>query len=156
MARQSQIKQQTAQPHPGLGVLPRKMKTTSGSNETETLDDLDTLLSHALRYAPPADFAERVMAALHEEDKAPLPPLPRPWYLTPYTWGSAAAACIMAAICLLYTLKEESHLLPADAVAVDDALLVDEALAAIDDPDLISAICSVSTSTCNAKASRTR
>ncbi len=66
------------------------MKTTRGSvdeagflnNPQESeLDDLDTLLAHAPRYAPPAGFAERVLAALHEEEATAAAPLPRPWHL---------------------------------------------------------------------------
>ncbi len=104
---------------------------------------LDALLSHAPRYAPPAGFAERVLAALHEEE-APAVPLTRPWYLRPYTWaGTAVAACLTASLCLLPLLEQASPL-PDATLAVDDDLLVDEVLSAIDDPDLISAICSVS------------
>ncbi len=124
------------------------MKTTRGSFDEAGQDDLDTLLTHAPRYAPPAGFAERVLAALHEDGQrqgaAPGAPLPRPWYLRPYSWGSAAAAaCLAATLCLL-PLLTDSHSLPADTLAVDDALLVEEVLDSIDDPDLVSAICSVS------------
>ncbi len=125
------------------------MKNTSGSCDDVRQDELDTLLAHAPRYAPPAGFTERVMAALHEEElSAPAGRVTapaRPWYLRPYSWGSAAAAaCLTAALCL-FSLLTDSAPLPADALAVDDALLVDEVLDSIDDPDLVSAICSVST-----------
>ncbi len=127
------------------------MKTTSGSQVDAEQDDLDTLLAHAPRHTPPAGFAERVLAALHEEEEQEeraqraRVTMHRPWFLRPYTWGSAAAAaCLTATLCLLPLLDTP---LPqaADSLALDDALLVDEALDSIDDPDLISAICSVST-----------
>ncbi len=117
------------------------MKTTGGSFGETGQDELDTLLASAPRYAPSAGFAERVLAALHEEEK-PLA-TPRPWYLRPYSWGSAAAACI-AAVLALHPLFSDTRPIAADSLAVDDALLVDEALDAIADPDLVNAICSVS------------
>ncbi len=105
---------------------------------------LNALLDYAPRYTPPAGFAERVLAALHEEE-APAAPTRRPWYLRPYTWaGTAAAACLTASLCLLPLLEQPSPL-PDATLAVDDALLVDEVLSSIDDPDLVSAICCVST-----------
>ncbi len=116
------------------------MNTSQGSNDFTGQDELDTLLAHAPRYTPPEGFAERVLAALHE-DEVPAALPQRPWYLRPYTWaGSAAAACIAATLCLFPLLSP----LQEDTFAVDDTLLVDEALNAIDDPDLVSAICSVS------------
>ncbi len=127
------------------------MKTTPRSQEDgDKLDTLDALLAHAPRYTPSAGFAERVLAALHEEEQQECPfvavrPLPRPWYLRPYCWGSAAAAaCVALLLSLLPLLEESPTEFPAESLAVDDALLVEEALDAIDDPDLISAICSVS------------
>ncbi len=117
------------------------MNTTRGSFDEAGQDELDALLAHAPRYAPPAGFAERVMAALHEQQEAPAP-VARPFYLRPYTWATAAAACIAAALCLLPLLDGNDS---ADALAVDDSLLVEEVLDSIDDPDLISAICCVST-----------
>ncbi len=121
------------------------MKTSSASPDNIGQDDLDTLLAHAPRYAPPAGFADRVLARLHDEEETPwqTAPLPRPWYLRPYAWGSAAAAaCLAATLCLLPLLNSPGEL-AADTLAVDDALLVEEALDAIDDPDLVTAICSV-------------
>ncbi len=131
------------------------MKTTRGSFDTQgqdgwecsTADELDALLALAPRYTPSAGFAERVLTALHEEEqKATLPvaPLPRPWYLRPYSWGSAAAAACLVATLSLLPLQEAAAPLPADSLALDDAVLVDEVLDSIDDPDLVSAICCVS------------
>ncbi len=123
------------------------MKTTPGSiDEAEQDVELDTLLAHAPRYTPSEGFAERVLAALHEEEAESIlsRPLPRPWYLRPYSWGStAAAACAVACACLAL-LPDSSAPLAAESLAVDDALLVEEVLDTIDDPELISAICSVS------------
>ncbi len=116
------------------------MKTTPGS-----LDDaaLDALLAQAPRHTPAAGFVERVLASLHTEELTA--PQPRPWYLRPYSWGSAAAAACLVATCCLLPLLDAFRPLPADSLAVDDALLVEEVLDSIDDADLISAICSVST-----------
>ncbi len=123
------------------------MKSTPGSSVGAEFDELDALLTHAPRYAPPAGLADRVLAALHEEEAEASPlPAARRWYLRPYAWASTAAACACAAFCLLW-MQESNSTLPADTLAVDDALLVDEVLDSIDDPDLISAICCVSSGT---------
>ncbi len=120
------------------------MKITRGSFDEVGQDDLETLLSHAPRYAPSAGFAERVIAAIHEEEGAASTAARRPWYLRPYSWGSAAAAaCLTASLSLLTVLETPSPQQP-DALALDDALLVEAALDSIDDPDLVSAICCVS------------
>ncbi len=122
-----------------------RMKTTRGSLDEAAQDAaLDALLAHAPLYTPQAGFAERVLASLHEEESATAP-LPRPWYLRPYSWASAAAAACLVATCCLLPLADNSRPLPADSLAVDDALLVEEVLDSIDDADLVSAICSVST-----------
>ncbi len=122
------------------------MKDDSASYEDTREDELDTLLTHAPRYTPPAGFAERVIAALHEEEIRATTPQPHIWHLPPYFRRSVAAvaACLVAALCLLPWLAD-SPPQPTDSLALDDALLVDEVLDSIDDPDLISAICSVST-----------
>ncbi len=127
-----------------------QMNTTGGSFDNNKQvgthgaapDALDTLLAHASRYTPSEGFAERVLAALHEEEKAAAP-LPRPWYLRPYTWrSSAAAACLAATLCLL-PLLNTTPAMADESLVVDDTLLIEEALDAIDDPNLVSAICSV-------------
>ncbi len=129
---------------PRGGVLPCNMMTTQGSPDDAQQDvELNTLLAHAPRYTPAEGFAERVLAALHDEE-LPLPHQPRPWYLRPYSWASAAAAACLMLVAGITLLAEGDAPLPAESLAVDDTLLVDEALDCIDDPDLISAICSVS------------
>ncbi len=121
------------------------MKTSSDSRDDATRqDELYALLAHAPHYTPSAGLADRVITALHEEEAYAAAPLPlrRPWYLRPSSWGSAAAAaCLVATLCLL-PMQETST--SSAALAVDDALLVEEVLDTIDDPDLVSAICSVS------------
>ncbi len=124
------------------------MKTNSADIEDTALD---ALLSQAPRYMPQPGFADRVLAALHEEEEAEFAapvfasPVRRPWYTRPYGWGSAvaaAAACLVAAVCILPLAETQD--VTANALALDDAVLVEEAFDCIEDDDLITAICCVS------------
>ncbi len=118
-------------------------------DDADFLEDeaLDALLGHASRPEPPAGFADRVLAAIHEEE-APVLRVRRPWYARPYAWGSAAAAAACVAVVCALNLFTGSQTSVDDSIAIEDigdAVLVDEALCSIADPDLVTALCSVST-----------
>ncbi len=124
------------------------MKTSRGSvDDGEQEAKLNTLLACAPRYAPQEGLAERVLAAIHKEEATMRQDARqlRPWCLHPYSWGgAAAAACLTLGLGIALLAGDSASTLPAESLVVDDSLLVDEVLDCIDDPDLISAICSVS------------
>lgn len=121
--------------------------------EREQEAALDALLAHASTPLPPKGLEERVLEAIRREEAPSLPssgslPLPRlhstPWYVRRRVWlSSAAAACLFATLVPLLPFGEEEH--NGEALAIDDAILVDDALDVIADEELITAICSVST-----------
>ncbi len=115
---------------------------------------LDALLAHASTPPPPVGLEERVLEAIRREESSlpasirgslATPPLrPTPWYARRRVWfSSAAAACLFAALLPFLPLGEENR--TGESLAIDDAILVDDALDLIADEELITAICSVST-----------
>jgi len=115
---------------------------------------LDALLAHADTPPPPEGLEERVLEAIHQEEASSLPasgsrPLPRlrstPWYMRRRVWlSSAAAACLFATLVPLLPSGGETRS-DGELLAIDDTILVDDALDLIADEELITAICCVST-----------
>lgn len=112
--------------------------------EAEQERALDALLAHASMPLPPTGLEERVLAAIRR-DEAPAALLRGcPRYRSRRVWlTAAAAACLFAVLTPLLPWEERTA--PEEALAIDEDVLVEEALDLIADEELITAICSVST-----------
>lgn len=102
---------------------------------------LDTLLGALPTPEPPPGIEDAVIAAIRQEES--LAAYRRALYKRLAAWLTAgtAAACLCA---LLLPGTTDAPTPPSRYVAIDDVMVVDDALNAIPDDELFTAICAVS------------
>ena len=112
--------------------------------EPYTTEDkaLDELLGKATAPLPPAGLADNIMAAIRREE-ALAAYATRPWYKRVSTWACSSAAVLCLCVALL-PLIVSTETPPANSVAIDDTMVVDEVLDNIPDDELFNAIYAVS------------